>query len=114
MTVVCKKCGRRHSGAICGIPAGVTLGFGAKLGSISNPQRSEHLIEGKPKQTRRSATVLNRLLKDAQGHLEKVNKMLKTFPADMPEYSDLLDREAKLSALINQLIGQIAVRESKI
>ena len=107
---LCPRCGRGHSG-LCGIPAGVTLGFGARLGGVRNPRRSDHPIKGKPKQTRRSATVLNGLLSEAQRQMEKVTELLRILPSDLPEYAGLLDSEARLAAYIKQLVGQIATRK---
>jgi len=108
----CKRCGRRHSG-ICGIPAGVTLGFGARVGGISNPSRSSHPIKGKPGSTRQSASILKKLLEEARIQEKNVAHMLTVVPSELPEYDDLLDRLGKLEALILQLTRQIIERERR-
>ena len=107
----CQKCLRAHSG-ICGIPAGVTLGFGARrIGSASRDTSGEgHPIQGKPSQTRHSTGTLEGMLAQSRIHLAKVLETLKAAPRELPEYGELLDREAALAFLIKQLISQIAMR----
>ena len=107
---LCPRCGRGHSG-LCGIPAGVTRGFGARLGGVSIPRRSDHPIKGKPKQASKKATILDELLSEAQRQRGKVTELLKVIPAALPEYVELLDSEVRLAAYIRQLIGQIAARK---
>jgi len=55
--------------------------------------------------------VLNKLLEEARGHHKKILEMLPLIPPELPEYNSLLDREDKVSALIKQLIQQIAAKE---
>lgn len=108
----CPHCGRNHTG-ICGIPAGVTLGFGARVGGASATRRGELSIKGKPKVKRQSVSALKEMLITARGHEKKITDMLKVIPPELPEYDDLMDRLGKLEALILQLNYQIIERESK-
>ena len=105
---ICQRCGRGHSG-ICGIPPGVTLGFGARIGSSSSRSNQP----GKPRQKPKSANFLKGMLQEAKAHEKKLNDMLKVTLVNLPEYDDLLDRLGKLEQLILQLNWQIMVRESK-
>ena len=103
----CPKCHRAHSG-ICGIPAGVTLGFGARVGGVS---QSEFAVEGKPKPVKKSVNVLKKLLEEARIQEKNVAHMLTVVPHELPEYDDLLDRLGKVEKLILQLNKQIIERE---
>lgn len=108
----CPKCGRGHSG-VCGIPPGVTLGFGARMGGVSGVGRDTATLvsQGKPKRKSPSTAVLESLLAHAREHQGKVQDMLAVLPAELPEYVELLDRESRLNAIVRQLIGQIAARK---
>jgi len=108
----CKRCGRRHSG-ICGIPAGVTLGFGARVGGIGSSSRSDQPVRGKPKHKGKSVNVLKEMLGQARAQEKKLSDMLNVIPIELPEYDDLLDRLGKLEALILQLTRQIIERERR-
>ena len=109
---ICPKCQRTHSG-ICGIPPGVTLGFGARIGGIGTVTQSENIIKGKPKQKPKSASFLMEMLKQARGQEKKISDMLKVGPTELPEFDDLLDRLGKIEELICQLNWQIIERERK-
>ena len=105
----CPKCHRAHGG-ICGIPAGVTLGFGARAGSSS---RSTQPIQGKPKSAKLGTSVLKKLLEEARIWEKDVAHLMTVIPSELPEYDDLLDRLGNLEHLILQLNRQIIERESK-
>jgi len=105
----CPKCQRAHSG-ICGIPPGVTLGFGARVGGST---RSNPPIKGKPRVNKLGVLVLKEMLRQARTHEKKIADMLKIIPVELPEYDLLLDRLAKVEALILQLNKQIIERESR-
>jgi len=101
---ICSRCGRAHRG-ICGIPVGVTPGFGASRSqSATTPkvQRYQKVRVTHP-------VVLESLLERAKSWKSKVDKLLKDLPPDSSECEELLDRESKLGELINQLVNQIAV-----
>ena len=99
----CPRCQRYHSG-LCGIPPGVTLGFGAH-----NIQKEEQ-NKGRMMNVRRRTMdrgVLDRLLKEARLKEEDIKDLLKVLPAELPEYDLCLDRLAKLESVIGQLNRQI-------
>ena len=108
----CSRCQRFHGGVVCGIPAGVTLGFGARIGGVGSMPRSSNVekLKGKPKVTKQSTVVLEEMLARANEQMKKVMEMLRVLPAEMSETIDLLDRESKLNYLIKQNEGQISVR----
>ena len=98
-------CQRSHSG-ICGIPPGVTLGYGARV----NEQIE---IQGKPKVAKLSTKILGEVLVQAKEQYGKVVKLLIVMPNKIPEYSELLDRESKLNSIIKQIEQQISQREMR-
>ena len=100
----CPHCRRLHTG-ICGIPAGVALGFGARVGAATHTKGCAS-IHGRPRAAVKGTRVLEEMLTQAKEHLRKLNEMLLMIPDDV----DLLDRETKLNALIRQITGQIAAR----
>ena len=104
--IQCTRCGRHHTG-ICGIPPGVTRGFGAR--TISSPD----VGHTRPRPTAKSTALLDGLLALAKEHYQKVIELLKVMPKEMEEYSEVLDREGKLSALVKQLMAQIDGRSRK-
>ena len=106
----CPRCRRTHGG-ICGIPAGVTLGFGARVGSMGSSSQSASSIKGKPKQKPKSARFLKGMLVQARQHEKKIADMMKILPVELPEYDDLMNRLAKVEKLILQLNQQIIARE---
>ena len=108
----CLRCGRNHSG-ICGIPPGVTLGFGARVGGVSSSSRTNRPIKGKPRQKPKSVSFLKEMLKQARMHEKETADMLKVVPTELPEYNELLDKLSKIERLILQLNLQIIERESK-
>lgn len=111
----CPRCDRGHSG-VCGIPAGVSLGFGARVGGIGrNARQGQFSVAGKPKAKRLSTAFLERGLTEAKEHYQKVLNLLKVVPKDMlkEEYDMLSDSESKLNYLIKQLGQQILVREER-
>ena len=108
----CSRCNRNHTG-ICSIPAGITLGFGAKVGGIGGVRQNQLSARGKPKPIHKSAVFLKEMLGKAREQEAKVNEMLKLVGLEMPECDDLLDRLGKLEYLILQLNQQIIERESK-
>lgn len=108
----CPRCNRTHSG-LCGIPAGVTLGFGARIsgvgiGGVRQKRLGTKVDHGKPKAARIDTVVLEEMLAAGRKQYEKVLEMLKLIPSEMLEYTELLDREGKLTHLIKQIEGQIA------
>ena len=108
---VCSKCGRGHSGPICGIPPGISVGIrvgGAGLGGVRRTQLGPEVGHSKPRSPRPRTSVLEELLAQGRQQYAKVTEMLLVVPAEMPEYADLLDRESKLSHLLKQVEGQIA------
>ena len=107
----CPRCGRNHSG-ICGIPAGVTLGFGARVGGVGSSSRSNQPIKGKPKSIRKGVNVLKKLLEEARIQEKNVAHMMTVIPPELPEFDDLMDRLGKIERLILQLNQQIIARES--
>ena len=96
----------------CGIPGSV--GIGIRIGGIGSAGRSTRPsrfpTRGRPKSARRGTSVLEKLLEEARGHHKKILEMLPLIPPSKEEYTLLLDREEKVSALIKQLINQIAAR----
>lgn len=104
----CPRCGRGHNGS-CGIPPSVTLGFGARVGGVNG--REPVATQKKPRQKPPEPIFLQSMLAQAREHLVKVRDMLKAIPPELSEYTELLDKESELSALIAQLVGQIAARE---
>ena len=108
----CPRCGRNHSG-ICGMPAGIGLGFGARIGGISSSSQSNQLIKGRSKQKLKSTSFLKEMLRQARTHEKKIADMMKIIPVELPEYDDLMDSLGKIEKLILQLNRQIIERESK-
>lgn len=106
--MTCSKCGRPHSG-ICGIPPGVTRGYGARGGASSYNGRIDGKTKAKPGK-RKGAGMLEELLRQAEGWQAQVTGLLKAMPPEAEEYGQLLDREGKLNHLIKQVIGQLAER----
>lgn len=102
----CSKCGRGHGG-ICGIPAGVTLGYGARRSGIA---ANKPISTTRARATRKSSRVLEEVLSAGREQYKKVVDMLKQSDPAMSEYADLLYREGKLAAIISQVQGQIAER----
>ena len=107
----CPRCGRNHSG-ICGIPPGVTLGFGARVGGVSRTGQSQFAAKGKPKSARKGVSVLKKLLEEARIQEKNVAHMMTVIPPELPEFDDLMDRLGKIEKLILQLNQQIIARES--
>ena len=85
----------RLSAGVLGIPPSVR-GHRRPYALPKEPPR-------RPKQP--SLHVLKQLLKLSEEHLSKVETLLKAMPTD-----ELLDREAKLHALIEQIMAQLAER----
>lgn len=108
----CERCGRGHSG-ICGVPPGVTLAFGARVGGVRSTRQTKFSASGKPRSKRPSTKTLEILLVGAKRQLKKVTEMLIYTAMELPEYDQLQDREAKLYRLIKQIEGQIIERESR-
>lgn len=111
---LCPRCHRNHT-SLCGIPAGVTLGFGARTGSIRSSKESPFSAAGKPKAKKLSTAFLESELIKAKGYYQEVLALLKVVPQDMlrEEYDMLSDRESKLNYLIKQLEQQIVVRKQR-
>ena len=109
---LCLKCHRVHSG-ICGIPAGVVLRFGARVGNIRQSRSSPSPAQGKPKVKKPGTTVLKEMLLQAHIQEKKVFDLLKVLPFELPEYTELMDRASKLEQLIDQLNRQLIERESR-
>lgn len=101
----CKRCGRIHKG-ICGIPAGVTKGFGARVGGIKNIHKFDPVTK-----TKLGTDTLQGML--AWGEKEKAALlgMLKVIPHDMEEYNELLAKLEKLDATLVQIRLQLVVKE---
>lgn len=117
MTGRCPHCGRGHSG-ICGIPAGVTLGFGARVGGLGigslgtggaapkqvTKQRAspkEAALRSKGKQHLRG------MLEWGEEERQKVLEMLKVIPPEMEEYMQLTERLEKLDLVLKQVRQQL-------
>ena len=92
----CIRCKRFHSG-ICGIPPGVTLGFGARVGNARQNQ-----IKSK----KESVKTLKDMLAQARVQESELTEKLRFAPID-----SLLDDLSKVESLILQLVRQITVRE---
>lgn len=119
----CSKCHRAHSG-ICGIPAGVTLKFGARIGGIgigsTGTRKSSSNTSSWPAHTVPKAKLSKTWLKKRgleemlDWGLEQEKKcmgMLKLLPAALPEYDEILGKLAKVQDVIVQIRQQIAVRK---
>ena len=106
----CPKCGRGHTG-ICGIPPGVTKGYGARR--VPRDAEGQAVKHDKPGSAKLGTAILDKLLAGAQEQYNKIQSMLKVIPYELPEFSELLDREGKLDTLIKQLFQQIGERKSK-
>lgn len=105
MNLTCSHCNRHHRG-VCGIPAGVTLGYGAHLRG-----NGDRIMETyKPPSEQRSASTLNAVLATAHQRYERVVQMLKIISPELAEYAELLDRESKLANLIRQVGEQLEIR----
>jgi hypothetical protein len=112
----CPRCGRTHSG-ICGIPGvGVKIGTGGVGIRRANSQidPDAYLIRDVPSKRKKmgsSMAVLEEMLdwgcKEQEGCLD----MLRKLPHEMPEYTQLLEKHDKLTAVIHQLKVQLAARE---
>ena len=107
----CSKCNRFHGG-ICGIPAGVTFGFGARLGGVRQTKAAAFPLKGKMKSMKKGTGVLKKLLEEARIREKNVTHMLTIVPSQLPEFDLLLDRLGKLEALTLQLTQQIITRET--
>ena len=103
--MTCARCGRNHSGPVCGMPRRTSVGGFSMVGS---PTKG---VTGIPAATRAATGVLEELLGTAQGHYSKVTELLKTLPPEVAEYAELLNREGKLDGVIKGLLGQIAARD---
>lgn len=106
----CNRCHRVHSG-ICGIPAGVVLGFGARIGGISKSPGGQEL-KGKPKTEKKGVSVLHEMLIRAHGEEKLYSDMLRDPSVSLIQLNELLDKLDKVEMLILQLNQQIAVRET--
>jgi hypothetical protein len=107
----CPRCGRDHSG-ICGIPAGVTLGFGARLGGIASTNKQSQFSKTKPRSAKKGVSILKKLLEEAEIQEKNIAHMLTVVPSELPEYDELMDRLGKVEHLIFQLCRQIIERET--
>jgi len=109
--VHCPKCGRSHTG-ICGIPAGVTKGFGARIGGIKKGEKYRMNTKAgtKLKADTKSTDVLCKLLDMAKEQETKVKAMLNVLPSAMSEYDELQERLEKVMGIISTLNQQIAGR----
>ena len=105
--MTCTKCGRVHTG-ICGIPPGVTRGFGAR--GIQGTPLAHHAKEATK---RKESGMLEGLLRQGQEWHNQVTDMLKALPPEAEEYGQLLDRECKLNEMIKQVIGQLVLRRKE-
>jgi len=104
----CPRCGRNHSG-ICGIPPGVTLGFGARVGGTTigaaapQPQTRKRASPKEAAIKVRSKQRLRSMLEWGEEEKRKVLAMLKVMPPEMVEYDQLLDRLTKLEETLRQI-----------
>ena len=55
--------------------------------------------------------MLETLLAGAKEQMAKVTEMMVCIPPELPEYTELLDREGKLDCLIKQVNLQISIRK---
>ena len=112
----CPRCGRTHSG-VCGIPGvGVKVGIGGvgirRTNSQVNPD-GYHIQNLAPQRKKMGSTraVLEEMLDWGHKEQQKCLDMLKKLPHEMPEYTQLLERHDKLTAIIHQLKVQLAAKE---
>lgn len=122
---MCSRCGRPHTG-ICGIPGGVTRGFGARTGSPGTADSYDpNAVQGKrgrpaaPAQTLAAQTEiasLEGMLADGEGHYQKIIELLMVLPQDNEETEALLEKESELvgtlEALRLKLAGIMALSSS--
>ena len=102
----CVRCGRYHSG-LCGIPAGVTKGFGAKvggLGAVKVGAAQRNIISGKPM----NLTLLEKLLSEGLGWEKRIIELLRSLSQEQPEYEELLVRLDKVQAQVKVTREQIS------
>ena len=107
----CQRCGRNHTG-LCGIPAGVTLGFGAKIGGTGTgstrfPIHTKSKVTPKMKLTKGG---LEEMLAWGLEQEQKSVEMLKILPNTLPEYEEVLTKLDKLQAVTLQIKQQLAGR----
>ena len=105
--MVCNRCSRQHSG-VCGIPGYSTMRRPGLARSVSGSRTVRGKPVGKPR--RPAKGVLEEVLAVGQVQYQKVVDMLRQLSPDMEVYGELIDREAKLASVIQQLGGQIANR----
>ena len=67
--------------------------------------------EIKPRKPAVKTNILEVLLCEGEQHYAKVIELLKVFPENIEEYQALLEKEIHLKNIINQLKGQLQVRE---
>ena len=108
----CPRRGRRaHSNGICGIPAGVTLGFGARMGGIQRQQGGQFPIEGRPKWGKVVSTgILEKLLEVERGKETEFLKVLAMLTPDMDAYQIAADALEVVLDAITILKRQLAER----
>lgn len=107
----CPRCGRNHVG-LCGVPAGVALGFGARVGSSSLRSANPSELKGKPKAIKHSVVFLKDMLRQARMHEKELADVISVLPVELLT-DDVMDNLGKVEALILQLNLQIIERESK-
>lgn len=109
----CPKCGRSHSGSVCGIPGiGVRIGIGgigtARRQSTSTyPIKTKSSLKPKIKLTGRG---LEEMLTWGMAEERKCLEMIKAMPPEMPEYNTVLETLDKAMAVNEQIRKQIALR----
>lgn len=112
----CPRCGRSHSGPICGIPSiGVRIGIGgAGLGKGSPASADSYPIHTVPKAKRRLRLTKHGLAEMLDWGLEqeqKCQEMLKTLPSSLPEYDKVLERLDRVKEVIASIRKQLAERK---
>ena len=131
MIQVCKKCGRSHSGVVCGIPPRSTMrnpglavrlslegrgihrailtqaGTPSKVGGYNKVAERKKGIKKQIKQE----TLLETLLGLNREWQAKVKGLLKQVPNEIPEYSQLQERLEKLMESEVVLLRQLAMRK---
>lgn len=105
----CPRCGRYHVG-LCGVPPGVTKGFGAKASHARKPDALGPTRSGTFGSKRPGTGALKRLLAWGQEEQAKVEGLLNVVLPEMPEYDQLMERLDKLQHTVAQARLQLADR----
>lgn len=115
MTGRCPRCGRGHSGVVCGIPSiGVRIGIGGvgiggtRVGGLGTGGAAPKQVtkqRASPKEAALKSKAkrhLEGMLAWSEGERQKVLEMLKVIPPEMGEYMQLVERLEKLEQVLKQ------------